>query len=115
MLLSVARSRKRTEELSMAQSGTKQPQPRISGQIIIDELVRNMELGRLEMGYSILLPCIFSVYLHPDDFQRLASVQDLIREDSRRALTAKMQEWNGKGSVFRRGTPRKEHRIAQGD
>ena len=24
-----------------------------------------MELGRLELGYSILLPCLFSVYLHP--------------------------------------------------
>ena len=59
----------------------------ISGQIIIDELVRNMELGRFEMGYSILLPCIFSIYLHPDDYARLAGVQDLIKEDARRALT----------------------------
>ena len=49
----------------MAQSGTKQPQTRISGQTIIDELVRNMELGRLEMGYSILLPCLFSIYFIP--------------------------------------------------
>ena len=56
----------------MAHSGQKLPQTRISGQTIIDELIRNMELGRLEMGYSILLPCLFSVYLHPDDFARLA-------------------------------------------
>ena len=99
----------------MAQSGTKQPQTRISGQIIIDELVRNMELGRLEMGYSILLPCLFSVYLHPDDYHRLIGVQDLIREDACRALTARMAEWNKKGALFRRGADRKQYRIAQSD
>ena len=97
----------------MAQSGTKQPQARISGQTIIDELVRNMELGRLELGYSILLPCLFSVYLHPEDYNRLIGVQDLIKEDARRALTARMAEWNKKGAIFRRGATRKEYRIAQ--
>jgi hypothetical protein len=97
----------------MAQSGTRQPQTRISGQIIIDELVRNVELGRLELGYSILLPCLFSVYLHPDDYNRLVGVQDLIKDDARRALTARMAEWNKKGALFRRGTTRKEYRIAQ--
>jgi hypothetical protein len=99
----------------MAQSGTKQPATRVSGQTIIDELIRNMELGRLEMGYSILLPCLFSVYLHPDDYQRLISVQDLIKEDARRALHDRMAEWNKKGGIFRRGAPRKEYRIAQSD
>lgn len=99
----------------MAQSGTKLPQTRVSGQTIIDELVRNLELGRLEMGYSILLPCIFSIYLHPDDYARLQGVQDLIREDARRALSARMAEWNGKGPLLKRGATRKEFRIAQDD
>lgn len=95
--------------------GTKLPQSRVSGQIIIDELIRNMELGRLEMGYSILLPCIFSIYLHPDDHARLLGVQDLIREDARRALSARMAEWNSKGTLFKRGQTRKQFRIAQDD
>jgi len=99
----------------MAQSGTRQVQGRISGQTIIDELIRNMELGRLEMAYSILLPCLFSVYLHPDDYHRLAGVQDLIKEDARRALSARMAEWNKKASPFRRGASRKQYRIAQND
>jgi hypothetical protein len=72
-----------------------------------------MELGRLELGYSILLPCLFSVYLHPDDYDRLIGVQDIIKEDARRALTARMAEWNKKGVIFRRGAARKEYRIAQ--
>jgi hypothetical protein len=99
----------------MAHSGQKLPQTRISGQTIIDELIRNMELGRLEMGYSILLPCLFSVYLHPDDFARLAGVQDLIKEDAKRVLGARMAEWNANKSVFRRGPAPKVFRIAQND
>jgi hypothetical protein len=87
-------------------------QPRISGQTIIDELTRNMELGRLEMGYCILLPCIFSVYLHPDDYHRLRPVENLIREDARRALDARVAEWNRK-SPLRRGGPRKAFKIAR--
>ena len=96
----------------MAHSGTVQPKPRISGQIIIDEMIRNMELGRLELGYSILVPCIFSVYLHPDDYSRVVSVEDLIKEDAKRALTARLAEWNAKGGMLRRNAPRKTYKIA---
>jgi FHA domain len=98
----------------MAQSGTAEPQARISGQIIINELIRNMELGRLELGYSILVPCIFSIYLHPDDYSRLISVQEIIKEDAKRALNARMAEWNAKGGgLLRRNAQRKTFRIAQ--
>ncbi|HTS31669.1 MAG TPA: FHA domain-containing protein [Bryobacteraceae bacterium] len=99
----------------MAQSETRRPQTRISGQTIINELIRNMELGRLEMGYTVLLPCIFSVYVHPDDYDRLAGVQDIIREDAGRVLSARMAEWNKRASRFRRGSPRRVYRIAQSD
>lgn len=102
----------------MAQTGSKLPSSRIEGQTIVDELIRNMESGRLELAYSVLLPCLFSVYLHPDDYARLASVQELIKEDARRALNDRMAEWNaakpGKG-LLRRGSARKEFRIALND
>src|SRR4051812_47826227 len=99
-------------ESGMAHSGSVQPLPRISGQIIIDELIRNMELGRLELGYSILVPCIFSVYLHPDDYTRVSSVQDIIKEDAKRALTARLADLNAKGGLLRRNAVRKTYRIA---
>ena len=99
----------------MAQGGTKLPQSRISGQTIINELIRNMELGRLELAYSILVPRLFSVYLHPDDHARLASVKDILKEDARRALAARVAEWNARGPLFRRGGARKPYRIAQKD
>lgn len=102
----------------MAQSGSKLPPTRIGGQAIVNELIRNMESGRLEMAYSILLPCLFSVYLHPDDYARLSSVQDLIKDDAKRALNNLMAEWNANKSgksLLRRGAARKEFRIAQND
>lgn len=69
---------------------------RISGRVIIEQLIRNMELGQFEMAYSILTPCIFSLYLHPDDYARLTGVFDLIREDARKALAARLAQLNGK-------------------
>ena len=101
----------------MAQTGSKVP-TRVGGQTIVDELIRNMEAGRLELAYSVLLPCLFSVYLHPDDYARLSSVQEIIRDDARRALSARMAEWNAAKpakSLLRRGVTRKEYRIAQND
>lgn len=88
---------------------------RITGQIIIDQLIRNMELGKFEMGYSTLLPCIFSLYLHPDDYTRLAGVIDLIKEDARRALSARLEQLNARPlglSVIRPGKDRKPFKTA---
>lgn len=101
----------------MPKSGASEAQlmpARLSGQTIINELVRNMELGRLELGYSILLPCIFSVYLHPDDYARLRAVEGLVQEDAKKALNARMAEWNRKSPFSRRG-PTKACRIARDD
>jgi hypothetical protein len=88
---------------------------RISGRIIIEQLVRNMELGQFEMGYSILVPCIFSLYMHPDDHARLTGVFDLIREDARRALSARLEQLNAKPlglGVLRGPKVRKPYKIA---
>ena len=102
---------------SMAHRDTRLETGRISGQIIINELIRNMELGQLEMGYSVLLPCIFSVYLHPDDFKRLLGVQELVKEDARRALSARLaaRNANGRPALFKRSGKGKVYRIARND
>src|SRR5258707_7752227 len=84
---------------------------RITGRLIIEQLVRNMELGQFEMGYSILLPCIFSLYLHPDDYARLAGVLDLIKEDAKRALAAKLEQLNAKPLGLSVVLPSKERKV----
>jgi hypothetical protein len=90
-------------------------QGKISGRTIIEQLVRNMELGQFEMGYSVLVPCIFSLYLHPEAYARLTGVFDLIREDAKRALASRLEQWNAKPlglGVIRGGKQRKPYKIA---
>ena len=91
-------------------------QGKISGRIIIEQLIRNMELGQFEMGYSILAPCIFSLYLHPDDYTRLTGVFDLIREDAKKALAARLAQLNAKPPLgigaLRGAKDRKPYKIA---
>src|SRR5262249_16809276 len=104
------------DEPFMATSGTRPGSSRISGQVIINEITRNMELGRLELGYSVLVPCIFSVYLHPDDHVRLQSVHEILTEDAKRALHATLAQWNRAGGrLGLRNNKQKTHRIAEKD
>ena len=60
-------------------------QPGLNGRTIIGELIRNMELARFEMAYSVLLPRVFTVYLHAEDHARLKGVFELIAQDAQRA------------------------------
>ena len=100
----------------MAQSGQARGPQKLNGQVIVGELLRNMELGAFEMAYTTLLPCVFNVYLHPEDHTRLAGVFGLIVEDAKRALAARVAELNASpGSLSFRRKPRKEHRIAARD
>ncbi len=102
----------------MAQKTKAIAETKLTGQIIIDQLMRNMEIGQFEMGYSILLPCVFSLYLHPDDYARLSGVLDLIKEDARTALSARLAQLNAKPLKFplsRGAKDRKQYKIAGKD
>jgi hypothetical protein len=90
----------------------------LSGQTIISELIRNMEQGRFELAYTVLLPCTFSIYLNPEDHARLNGVFDLIAEDARRALRARVAELNAPATMLGVRVPRKtskEYKIATRD
>ncbi len=95
--------------------GGKLGEARLNGNIIIGELMRNMELGRFEMTYTVLLPCVFTVYLNPQDHATLRGVFDLVIEDARKALRARVVELNsdtGKLGLKRRVKSGKEYKIA---
>jgi len=100
----------------LAQSGQILGGQKLNGQVIIDEVLRNMELGAFEMAYTILLPCVFGVYLHPDDHARLAGVFPLIADDAKRALGARVARLNARPTVFGlKKKAGKEYRIAAKD
>ncbi len=88
---------------------------KLNGPVIIGELIRNMELGQFELNYSVLLPCIFSIYLHPDDYGRLAGVLHLIVEDAKRTLCARVSELNAKPALLSLKRKAKEYKIASKD
>jgi hypothetical protein len=90
---------------------------KLSGQTIIDELIRNTELGRFELAYTVLLPCVFRIYLNPEDHTRLAGVFHLIVEDAHRALRGHVARLNAKpGKLrWRSGGNSKEYKIAASD
>jgi FHA domain-containing protein len=92
----------------------------ITGDDIISELIRNADAGWFKVRYTILVPCIFNVYLHPRDYELIQPVADLIREEAVRALKEHLANLNkprsarpfGKrfGSA---GEPRPEYKILE--
>jgi hypothetical protein len=98
--------------------GNKLGEARLNGNIIISELIRNMELGRFEMAYTVLLPCVFTVYLNPEDHTTLRGVFDLVVDDARKALRARVTELNSDSGVLgikRRVKAAREFKIAGRD
>jgi hypothetical protein len=102
----------------MPQDGQNPGDARLNGQTIVEQLIRNMEVGKFEMAYTVLLPCIFDVYLHPEDHARLSGVFNLIIDDAKRALAARVAKLNTPPTVLgmkRLGKAAKEYKIASRD
>ena len=66
----------------------------ITGDDIISELIRNADAGRFKVRYTILVPCIFNVYLHPRDYELIQPIAELIREEAVRALKERLSDLN---------------------
>src|SRR4051794_31468709 len=102
----------------MRQTGQMSGETRLNGETIVAQLIRNMDLGRFDMAYTVLLPCVFDVYLHPIDHARLAGIFDLIVEDAKRALAARVAQLNTAPTVLGLRRPKKlakEYKIANQD
>ncbi len=92
--------------------------PQLNGNVIGNELLRNMELGRFEMSYAVLLPCVFTVFLNPADYTKLQGVFPLIADDARKALRTRVAELNRSPSglgLRKKNYTAKEHKIACSD
>jgi hypothetical protein len=99
---------------------TKSVASQITGDDIISELIRNADAGAFKVRYTILVPCIFNVYLHPRDYELIQPIAELIQEEAVRALKEHLSDLNkprtarpfGKrlGSV---GEPRPEYKILE--
>jgi len=103
----------------VSQRGLTQIPAQLGGKTIIEQVLRNAEAGQFELGYTVLVPCIFNLYLHPEDYARLSGIFPHIRDDARRALQnwiAQLNNPSSRGSVFRsRKFESKEYKIAGAD
>lgn len=92
----------------------------ITGDDIISELIRNADAGWFKVRYTILVPCIFNVYLHPRDYELIQPIAELIREEAIRALSEHLSGLNKPRAArpFSRrfgsaGEPRHEYKILE--
>jgi hypothetical protein len=66
----------------------------ITGDDIISELIRNTDAGRFKGRYTILVPFIFNVYLHPRNYELIQPIADLSREEAVSALKEHLSDLN---------------------
>ncbi|MBC7926526.1 MAG: FHA domain-containing protein [Bryobacteraceae bacterium] len=66
----------------------------INGDEIIAEVLRNAEAGLFRMRRTVVLPCVFHVYLHPSAFDAIRPVLTALRTEARQALRERLDEMN---------------------
>jgi hypothetical protein len=80
----------------MAQTTGARP---ITGDDIISELVRNVEAGAFRVRYTTLVPCIFNVYLHSEDYEQIRPISGFVRSEARDALAEHLARLNKGGAI----------------
>jgi FHA domain len=74
----------------MAKSSASQ----VTGDDIISELIRNVDVGLFKVGRTVLLPCRFNVYFHQQDFDLIHPIAHVIRREAKQALTEHLDRLN---------------------
>jgi hypothetical protein len=92
----------------------------ITGDDIISEVIRNADAGCFKVRYTILVPCIFNVYLHQRDYELIKPIVELIQEEAVRALREHLARLNKPSSAHPlakrlglAGEPRPEYKILE--
>jgi len=66
----------------------------VTGKLIIEEIVRNMREGEQPLRYSVYVPAVYRVYLHPVDYARVGGLVLHIADEARKALDEELEELN---------------------
>jgi hypothetical protein len=67
---------------------------RLQGDDLIGEVLRNMEEGIFRIGGKSLVPSVYRIYLHPDDYEPFRYVVPFISGEIRAALDERLGAWN---------------------
>jgi hypothetical protein len=77
------------------------PGPRRPARDIIDAVVDNMRKNLELLKYSTLAPSRYTVYLHPDEYNRLDGIIPILQEQTARALSDELEKLNRRSPVQR--------------
>jgi len=66
----------------------------LTGDDIIFELIRNVDVGLFKVGHTVLVPCRFNVYLHEQDFDLIHPIAQVVRREAKQALTEHLDRLN---------------------
>ena len=66
----------------------------VTGDDIVSELIRNADAGLFKLRYTVLVPCIFNVYLHPRDHELIKPIVELLQQEAARALQEHLADLN---------------------
>jgi hypothetical protein len=66
---------------------------------LIDAVLANMRNYREPLKYSVVAPSRYTVYVHPDEIERLNGILPLLREQAERALTEEVAKMNRRAGV----------------
>jgi hypothetical protein len=73
---------------------TGRPPGRLQGDDLIGEVLRNMDEGLFRIRRKTLVPAIFRIYLHPDDYEPFRDVVPFIAGEISAALDEKLSALN---------------------
>ncbi|HEX5731524.1 MAG TPA: FHA domain-containing protein [Blastocatellia bacterium] len=76
-------------------------QPKATGKDIIETILKTMKVNLEPLAYTVLVPSIYRVYLHPDDHVRLQPIFPKINGQAKQRLNEELERLN-RGSLWRR-------------
>lgn len=68
---------------------------------LIEAVLENMRRNLEPLKYSTLAPSRFVIYLHPREYARLEGIVDVLRQETRRALSEELDRLNRRSAMFR--------------
>ena len=68
----------------------------VTGEAIIEELINNMHQGFEPLRSITLVPSLYSVHLHPDDYDRLEPIFQILMREAQRGLDDEIRKLNKK-------------------
>lgn len=67
---------------------------RVSGEAITSEVLRNLEDGIFKIRYTALVPSVFRIYLHQEEYEPLRGAIPFVIDEIKLALDERLAEWN---------------------